>query len=202
MTTEQIAAGKLADYHVLVLPDSIALTDFETDSIRKFVEGGGVLLADAETGLMDGHGRWQAEGRLDDVLGVQRVEVRSAPEGVSAAKFGVALSGGTVELSVVPASTSLRATTGRPGAAADETLFLIDNRYGAGRAITLNFWMADYEQLRKTADQAARLNLLRDYLSLAGARPVMDVRRSGVPPDLFGSRGVSQGNRAVRRRPP
>ncbi len=179
LTTEQIAAGKLADYRVLVLPDSIALTDFEADSIRKFVEGGGVLLADAETGLMDGHGRWQAAGRLDGVLGVQRVEVRSAPEGVSAAKFGVALSGGTAELSVVPASPSLRATTGRPGAAADETLFLIDNHYGAGRAITLNFWMGDYEQVRKTADQAARLNLLRDYLNLASARPVVDVRRSG-----------------------
>jgi hypothetical protein len=82
-------------------------------------------------------------------------------------------------LSVVPASPSLRATTGRPGAAADETLFLIDNHYGAGRAITLNFWMGDYEKIRKTANQAARLNLLRDYLNLASARPVVDVRRSG-----------------------
>jgi hypothetical protein len=67
---------------------------------------------------------------------------------------------------------------GKPGAAAGEALFLIDNRYGAGRSITLNFWMTDYERLRKTAAQAPRLDLLRDYLSVAGVRPVADLQKS------------------------
>ncbi|MBZ5544563.1 MAG: beta-galactosidase trimerization domain-containing protein, partial [Acidobacteriia bacterium] len=188
ITTEQIHAGKLADYRVLVLPDSIALSDAEADAIRKFVERGGLLLTDAETGLMDGHARWQPAGRLDDVLGVQRLRVRSAPDETPTAKFRVALSGGTVELEVQTANPGLRLTTGRPGAAgglsseagdASEPLFLISNHYGAGRAITLNFWMSDYLRLRKTAAQDAWLALLRDYLLLAGTQPVADVRKAG-----------------------
>jgi hypothetical protein len=178
LTTEQIEAGKLAGYKVLILPDSIALSDSETAAIRKFVEGGGLLLADGETGLMDGHGRWQALGRLDDVLGVQRLQAGSAPNETLPVTLRVSLSGGAAELEVLPVSPSLRITTGRPGAAAGDLLFLIDNRYGAGRALTLNFWMTDYERLRKSADQLARLALLRDYLSLAGVRPVADLRRS------------------------
>ena len=188
ITTEQIDAGKLADYRVLVLPDSIALSDAEADAIRKFVERGGLLLTDAETGLMDGHARWQAAGRLDDVLGVQRLLVRSAPDETSPSRFRVALSGGTAELEVHTANPNLRLTTGRPGAAggpgseaggASEPLFLISNHYGAGRAITLNFWMSEYLRLQKTAAQDAWLALLHDYLSLAGTQPVADLRKPG-----------------------
>ena len=177
LTTEQIDAGKLAGYRALVLPDSIALSDSEAAAIRKFVEGGGLLLADVETGLMDGHGRWQALGRLDDLLGVQRVEMRSSPSEGPPAKLRVTLSSGPVDVEVLPAGTGLRTTMGKPAAAAGEALFLIDNRYAAGRSLTLNFWMTDYERLRKTAAQAPRLDLLRDYLSLAGIRPVADLRK-------------------------
>ncbi|MGH9649038.1 MAG: beta-galactosidase trimerization domain-containing protein, partial [Terriglobales bacterium] len=186
LTTEQIDAGKLANYRVLILPDSIALSDSEVDAIRKFVENGGLLLSDVETGLMDGHARWQAAGRLDDVLGVQRLQVRSASDDSPAARLRVALSNGPTEFDVRPADPKLRNTTGQPGAAADlasasgeagSTLFLIDNRFGSGRSITFNFWMSDYERLRKTPAQATRLALLHDYLSLAGVRPVMEVRK-------------------------
>jgi hypothetical protein len=186
LPTEQIDAGKLAHYRVLVLPDSIALSDSEADAIRKFVAGGGLLLSDAETGLMNGHARWQAAGRLDDVLGVQRIHLRSAPDSAAAVKLRVALSGGAAEFDVVPADPKLRITTGQPGAAAGaasegsagDALFLIHNRYGSGRSISFNFWMADYERLRKSESQAARLALLRDYLSLAGVRPVAEVRKA------------------------
>ena len=178
LTTEQMAAGKLADYRVLILPDSIALTDLETDTMRKFVEGGGLLLADAETALLNGHGRWQVAGRLDDVLGVQRVQVPSAGNQTPTVKFRVALSSSTPELEVAPANPDLRLTTGHPSAGVGDALFLIDNRYGSGRAITLNFWMNDYDEIRKTPAQAGWLSLLRDYMNLAGVRPVAEVRRS------------------------
>jgi hypothetical protein len=178
LTTEQMEAGRLADYRVLVLPDSIALSDQETSVIRRFVENGGLLIADAETGLMNGHGRWQVSGRIDDVLGVQRVRIRSVEDEGPRRAFRVALSSGSAELEVVPADAGLRLTTGHPGAATGETLFLMDNRYGSGRAFTLNFWMTDYEGIRKSSAQAARLNLLRDHMSLAGVRPVADIRRS------------------------
>lgn len=176
LTTEQIDLGKLPNYRVLILPDSIALSDSEVDAIRKFVEGGGLLLSDVETGLMNGHARWQAAGRLDDVLGVQRLQVRSAADDSPAAKLRVALSNGPAEFDVHPADPSLRITTGQPGGAAGGTLFLVDNRFGSGRSITFNFWMSDYQRVRKSVAQATHLALLRDYLSLAGVRPVAEVR--------------------------
>jgi len=187
LTTEQIEAGKLAGFKVLVLPDSIAVSDGEVAAIRKFVENGGLLIADAETGLMNGHARWQAAGRLDDVLGVQRLQVASAPDQAPPAKFRVTLSRGAVDLEVLPASPSLRTTTGRPGVAAGpapdgagvgDALFLIDNQYGSGRSLTLNFWMTDYERLRKAGAQSPRLALLREYLGRVGIRPVADIRKS------------------------
>lgn len=189
LTTEQIDLGKLANYRVLILPDSIALSDSEVDAIRKFVEGGGLLLSDVETGLMNGHARWQAAGRLDDVLGVQRLQLRPAADDSPVAKLRVALSTGPAEFEVHPADASLRNTTGQPGAAAGlasggagGTLLLIDNRFGSGRSITLNFWMSDYERQRKSGAQAGRLALLRDYLLLAGVRPVADVRKASGDP--------------------
>jgi len=179
LTTEQIEAGKLAGFKVLILPDSIAISDTEEAAIRKFVENGGLLISDVETALMDGHGRWQAAGRLDDVKGLQRLEMRSAPTDMTPAKIGVTLSGGRAEIEVLPASLDLRTTTGRPAAAAAHgSLFLIDNPFGAGRSISLNFWMTDYEKFRKTGANGPRLALLREYLNLAGVRPVVDVRTS------------------------
>jgi len=182
LTTEQIEAGKLAGYRVLILPDSIALSDSEVSAMRKFVQSGGVLISDAETGLMDGHARWQAAGRLDDVLGVQRVDLRSAPNQPAPVELHMTLSSGDTDLEVLPAGLNLRATTGRPGAATENSLFLIDNSFGAGRAITLNFWMTDYERLRKAGAQSTRLGLLRDYLNLAGVRPVANIRAASGKP--------------------
>jgi len=182
LTTEQIEAGKLATYKALILPDSLALSDAEVNAMRKFVEGGGLLISDAETGLMDGHARWQPVGRLDDVKGVQRIDMRSSADIAEPVQLRVTLSGGETLLDVLPAGASLRTTTGRPGAAAKDALFLVDNPFGAGRSISLNFWMTDYPRLRNTPAQRARLAMLRDYLSLAGVQPLANVRRASGEP--------------------
>jgi hypothetical protein len=182
VTTEQIEAGKLAGYRALVLPDSIALSDGETKAVRDFVTKGGLLFSDVETGLMDGHARWQAAGRLDDVLGVQRLEVKSAASDLPPVKFPVATRTGSIKLEVSPGNPALRTTTGRPAAAAGDALFLIDHSYGAGRSVTLNFWMTDYLRARKAGIQDPRLAMLDNYLAGAGVKPVADVRRSDGSP--------------------
>jgi hypothetical protein len=182
VTTEQIEGGKLDGYRVLVLPDSIALSDGETEAIRNFVVRGGLLLSDVETGLMDGHARWQAAGRLDDVLGVQRLQVKSAASDLPPAKFPVATQNSSIELEVSPGNPAMRTTTGRPAAAAGDALFLIDHSYGAGRSVTLNFWMADYLRARQTGAQDSRLAMLSDYLAAAEVKPVADVRRADGNP--------------------
>jgi hypothetical protein len=182
LTTEQIEAGKLKGFKVLVLPDSLALSSVELAAIRKFVEGGGLLIADAETGLMDQHARWQTSGLLDGVLGVQRVNTRSAAPDPAPVKVQLPVGNASDEFELLPVDSTLRTTIGQPGAALGNTLFLVDNRVGQGRSILLNFWMTDYPQLRKAGGQGARLALLRSLVSLGAAFPVADVRRaSGAP---------------------
>ena len=53
LATPQIEAGGLKDYKVLILPYSIALSDSEAREIEAFMERGGVVYADEQTGKMD-----------------------------------------------------------------------------------------------------------------------------------------------------
>ena len=182
LTTEQIEDGKLPNYRALILPDSIALSDEEVHAIRKFVSSGGLLIADTETGLMNGHASWQTEGRLDDILGVKRSELRSAASSPSTTNIHVNLDRGIIDSSVIPADPTLRVTTGRAAALAQDTPVLIDNRFGTGRSTCLNFWMTDYDDLRLTPRQAQRLSLLRETLSRSAIQPVAMFRKASGEP--------------------
>jgi hypothetical protein len=57
-----LARGGLraAGVRLLVLAQAIALSDAEVAAVRAFVAGGGVVLAEGEAGLFDGHGRRRA----------------------------------------------------------------------------------------------------------------------------------------------
>lgn len=62
------------EYKVLILPRTLALSDQEADVIRKYVEAGGHLIADHQTGLFDQHGKARAGGKgaLDDLFGIEK----------------------------------------------------------------------------------------------------------------------------------
>lgn len=65
----QMAGGALRDGAVrtLFLPHAIALSDEEVAAITAFRAGGGVVLADTEPGLFDGHGKRRTAPPLPDV---------------------------------------------------------------------------------------------------------------------------------------
>jgi hypothetical protein len=71
---DRIERGELAElgFKALVLPGSIALSEKEAAQIRAFVGAGGLLIADVQPGLTDGHGRKLARGALDDVFAAPR----------------------------------------------------------------------------------------------------------------------------------
>lgn len=80
VTTSQIEGGALdpSKVRVLFLPCSQALSEQEATAIKRFADGGGLVLADVATGLMDGHCRplWKKEGawsgQLDSLFGLTR----------------------------------------------------------------------------------------------------------------------------------
>ncbi|MGH9432467.1 MAG: beta-galactosidase trimerization domain-containing protein, partial [Terriglobia bacterium] len=175
LTTEQIDKGNLSNYRVLVLPDSIALSEGEVTAIRSFVERGGLLISDGETGLMDGHARWQNQGLLDKVLGVQQGAMTSEPTTAAAMELHATLNSKPVDLDVIPANPGLGVTSGHAAATSGGTPFLVEHSLGAGRAVTFNFWLTQYDKSRKAGTNGPLLSLIEDYLSQSGISPVADV---------------------------
>jgi len=59
LATPQIEQGALEDYRILILPYSIAISDKEAEEIEKFMDRGGIVYADEQTGRMDERCRWR-----------------------------------------------------------------------------------------------------------------------------------------------
>ena len=77
LATPQIESGALDKYRVLVLPYSIAISDAEAREIERFMDRGGIVYGDEQTGLMDERCRLRkpplwAEGRKGLVRSAQR----------------------------------------------------------------------------------------------------------------------------------
>ena len=70
LAAPQVEEGALQGKRVFVLPYSTALSDREVAAIRRFVEEGGVLLADGAAGLFDEHVAWRETAALDALFGV------------------------------------------------------------------------------------------------------------------------------------
>jgi hypothetical protein len=61
LATPQIEAGELDKYRVLILPYSIAISDKEAREIERFMDRGGIVYGDDQTGRMDERCRWRKE---------------------------------------------------------------------------------------------------------------------------------------------
>jgi len=69
---DQVEKGTLAvpRYRMFVLPFSMALSREEAKAVQEFAQAGGVVIADAGTGIMDEHCAWQSQGLLNDFFGI------------------------------------------------------------------------------------------------------------------------------------
>ncbi len=70
VSTAMVEHGDLRrdGYHLLMLPQTIALSSAAADAIRDFVRHGGIAAADGEPGLFDEHGRRLGEPRLAELF--------------------------------------------------------------------------------------------------------------------------------------
>ncbi len=80
VTDRQLRLGEFdaSKYKILVLPLAFAIGDKEAEVIRKFVAGGGTLIADVRPGLYDDRCKPREGGVLDDVFGVKRTHKQDA----------------------------------------------------------------------------------------------------------------------------
>jgi hypothetical protein len=174
----QIEGGALRGTRVLVLPHSTALSDGEAAEIRRFVEKGGVLLADAGAGLFDEHVAWRGEGALDGLLGITAPPPRERT--AAAARVGGTVvptaegralglrAGDLAGLEAV--ERTVRASAGRALARVGGVDVAVLSRAGAGRAVYLNTLLD-----REAEGRAAAREVVRAVLADAGVRPAVSV---------------------------
>ncbi len=67
------ALDRLGDYHALLLPDQLVLTDEELEAIRAYVEAGGAVMASWRCGMYDENGEEVSPTFLRELSGVKPV---------------------------------------------------------------------------------------------------------------------------------
>jgi len=178
LATPQVEDGALQGKRVFVLPYSTALSDRELAAIHRFVEQGGVLLADAVPGLFDEHVAWRETGALDALFGLApapprtRVAATARQKGsLRATADGTAIGLRTGDLAGLEAlEPALRAKQGSPLLRAGDADLAIVNRVGRGRAVYLNA-LLDHKDASRDAWRA----VVRAVLTDAGVRPAVSV---------------------------
>jgi len=183
VSSREVEAGALErdGYRALVLPKAIALSGMETAVIESFARGGGLVVADCQAGLFDGHGRARGlVGSLDALFGVKRGDVlvserygtvrplaREAYEGLVVMEPGVAAAS--------PGTRPKAAAAGIP-------VVLSRDLEGGGRAVYLNLAVAPYREERGAPRGGEALrSLVAEILQRSGISPPVRVEATGRP---------------------
>ena len=168
---QQIEAGELVSrkFRALILPFSVAISEREARAIRDFVEAGGVVIADGQAGVMDGHARWLPAGSLDDLFGIGRARPARGPE----------LASDKPEADVRPVS-------GRPLTQLQGAPAIIASQSGKGKALYLNFFLSSYVEDRRDQREGKWREHVGKALEWAGLRaPYRVLTGKGRPLDGF-----------------
>jgi hypothetical protein len=207
---EQIEEGELLKdgYKVLLLPQSVAMSQKECQQIEAFVRAGGTVIADNMTATMDEHCRRLPRGQLDGLFGIQRSDVSwRAKAEAGALPVTVA---GAVPLQVYEpdiAVTTGNARYGHAAACPYHAPAVIGNRVGEGRAVYLNLDMYDYGKHRLTPPSGESYrDCFRQLLQEAGVEAPVKVlntrdNRPAACVEVWRYRGNSANYVALMRNP-
>ena len=157
-------------YKVLILAQCEALGAREAQVVRRFVDGGGTVIADVRPGLYDGHCKARSGGALDDVFGVRHTGNVPAVEVDGSVSGAVGDRGIDVSLAGLHVNPAVELTTGTPLGRAGKTPIVIVNRMGRGRAILLNFTMATYPNLSRPEAPESAATMLAAMFAEAGVQ--------------------------------
>ena len=203
---EQMVAGELSRYKLLILPWSSAISEEESTAITEFVRKGGTVLADSFCGVRDDHGTPRA--MLDDLFGIkQPLELPELAPSRLAIDFGEMCTGlvppDVLEVPIASGVTALQLKGGTAIGRIGDAPACIMRKHGEGKAIFLNCSFSNYGQVwdagaagevleEIASPQSVTLPIRRFVAGLvrgAGVvAPVTEKRRAGESPDLELSR--------------
>jgi hypothetical protein len=134
-------------YKMLLLPQTIAISNAEVTALERFVADGGALVGDNRIGLMDQKGRSRDQGALDHIFGI-RWDGKEVREGL-------------------PGVTANGASNRKLG---DQRVYV--NRYGKGTAVYLNVSMMNYIfQRLSPGKDLALFNMFGGLFKMLGFKP-------------------------------
>lgn len=147
---------------VLILPFVVSLSDTEVEKICKFVENGGLLIADYRCGVRDLHGRMRQINQLDDVFGIKRSgsKVHRHRQAITVEYFD---NGATFE-SIFHEDITVLPETEVYGNHDNSTVAFLVHSYGKGKAIYLNSDLYSYDLMRKRSLECEIRELFRSLL--------------------------------------
>ncbi len=135
------------EYRMLLLPQTIAISDKEVAALERFVADGGAMVGDNRIGLMDQKGRSREQGALDHIFGI-RWDGKEVREGLP----GVVADGA------------------RQRKLGEQNVYV--NRYGKGSAVYLNTSLMPYVFQRFTPGKdLALFNLFGGLFRMLGFKP-------------------------------
>jgi len=188
VSSDQIEHGGLATnkYKVLILPFSIALSPEELKKIEQFARDGGVVIADAGTGMMDDHCAWTDNNSLSELFGILAMpaEKRTLKIGggeilvtEQGARWGLAANNLT---GLATAETEIKATEGTALMRVGQNDAVIVRKVGQGWTIYLNTLFDKYPKERAKDFGGASYRALVDRVlaGSVGLRPAVEVLSS------------------------
>ncbi len=177
----QSEALNINDIKVLLLPKPQAISPGEAQAIRRFVEGGGAVIADIRPGIFDGHCKPQTPGVLDDLFGVTRNMVGKPLRGALDLQTRL----GDAQLSLHLDETNIDPDVLGQGAQAlgkvgSVPVFWV-NTYGKGKAILLNFELTSYKGDPEKITAGVSKFIAALYDAVGAKAPVTTTPASGGP---------------------
>ncbi|MBO7720916.1 MAG: beta-galactosidase trimerization domain-containing protein [Kiritimatiellae bacterium] len=180
ITQEQVAKNALAaeGVKILLLPYVQVLNPPEVEKIKEFVAKGGMIVADARCGVYTRAGEPIEKPPMDEVFGITRTQSKAAP-----ALRDLAVTRYTdvpAKLTGARVDTSIRAAAAQAAAqAADGSVaFLVNERFGKGKAVLFNFNLAVLPFLDGRGELGAVRTVLENLMSLGGVRPPAVMRNA------------------------
>ena len=163
LPVEDLASeGAAARYRVLFVPGCLALSDGQVAALRRYVEGGGTLVADLLPGAADEHGRLLPAGRLNDLFGLRAPAGIPATEGRQAV---LTLDGKRTELDDALVGKGIAAAGAQASGGAGAEQVVMRRKVGKGCAVLLNL---SAELTFSGANAAVGTALIRGLLAGAG----------------------------------
>jgi hypothetical protein len=171
-------------HKVFILPLSMALSAKEADALKRFAEGGGVVIADAFTGMMNQHCAWRGTGELNDFFGIAAPasQARDVGRGGNTGEVGLTSQGREWNLKpeelqgIEVLESTVKGNSGQPLLRIGGDDVAIVHRVGKGWAIYLNLRLTQYPVLRtKNYGGMGYRTLLSRILDYLGVRPALQI---------------------------